>query len=131
MRLGKTLVIDHDEISCFLIERMLSRNGAAEQLSFARHGRAALDLLEKEDFDLLLLEINSPFMEGPEFLQALGELQKRKGAPHPKVVVVTSSVHHSFLAVPHDNVKGYLPKPFSEKHVKFLLALQENEGTQG
>ncbi|MFD1755681.1 response regulator [Rufibacter sediminis] len=130
MSLGKVLVIDYDEISCFLVERVMSRNGGTGQLSFAKHGKAALDLLEREVFDLILLEINSPFMEGAEFLRELDRLQERRGADLPKVVVVTSSVRHTFLEVPHHRIKGYLPKPFSDRHMEFLRALRQDEGIQ-
>jgi CheY-like chemotaxis protein len=130
MSLGKVLVVDHDEIACFLVDRIIARNGRAEQLSFAKSGKAALEILEKEAFDLILLEIHSPFMQGTEFLQELDLLQERTGASLPKVVVVTTSVHQTLLATPHHRVKGYLPKPFSDEHARFLLALQQNEGIQ-
>lgn len=41
------------------------------QMKAARNGRQVLELLEKEDFDLILMDISMPVMDGVECLQQI------------------------------------------------------------
>jgi two-component system chemotaxis response regulator CheY len=57
-------------------------------LSFveAQNGAEALDLLAERQFDLILLDLNMPVMDGFGFLERLAE----RGEPRPPIIVITT-----------------------------------------
>ena len=81
----------------------------------AGSGQNALDVLQAEEIDLLLLDLMLPGMDGFEVLRRLRE---SKAAPQPYVVVVSA------LTTEPDRKKAeelgcddYLPKPFHLPHL--------------
>src|SRR5262245_66696858 len=63
---GRILVVDDNETNRDLLCRRLEREGLTA--TAARDGREALDLLGKADFDLVLLDIVMPVVDGYEVL---------------------------------------------------------------
>ena len=65
----KILVVDDDPINRKLIVKILSKKGfdAIE----AGNGIEAFSILEKESFDIILLDIVMPVMDGIEFLKEI------------------------------------------------------------
>jgi len=65
----KILVVDDDPINRKLIVKILSKKGfdAVE----AGNGVEAFSILEKESFDIVLLDIVMPVMDGIEFLKEI------------------------------------------------------------
>jgi CheY-like chemotaxis protein len=74
-------------VNSLLLGRGLERRGHA--VFFAEHGREALDLLRGQDFDLMLLDVLMPELDG---YQVLAEL---KVDPHLRdiPVVMTSCAY--------------------------------------
>lgn len=64
----------------------LKFNHSGFQAKAVHNGQEALDLLEKESFDLMLLDLMMPKMDGFGVLEAL---QKKEGIP---LVVVTTNL---------------------------------------
>jgi class 3 adenylate cyclase len=62
------LVVDDNEDNRYTLTRRLNRQGY-ENLTTAENGREALDLLAKQPFDLVLLDIMMPVMNGYEVLE--------------------------------------------------------------
>ncbi|GMQ24224.1 hypothetical protein Aoki45_09060 [Algoriphagus sp. oki45] len=63
------------------------------EMKSARNGQLVLDLLEKEDFDLILLDITMPVMDGVECIQkirALDDIHK-KSLP---VIAISGNVNN-------------------------------------
>jgi len=80
--LAKILIIDDDHSVQLTIRLLLERAGHA--VVTAGGGRKGLDLVEQEDFDLLLLDIFMPGMDGFETMRQL--LQQRPSMP---VIVIS------------------------------------------
>jgi len=79
----KILVADDDEFSLKLIGKLLALAGCT--VSKARDGAQALDLLSREQFALLITDVNMPRMGG---LRLLEEVKKKYHIP---AIVVTAS----------------------------------------
>jgi two-component system chemotaxis response regulator CheY len=79
----KILVADDDEFSLKLIGKLL--NLAGYTVSKARDGAQALDLLSREQFALLVTDVNMPRMGG---LRLLEEVKKKYHIP---AIVVTAT----------------------------------------
>ncbi|MDF1659877.1 MAG: response regulator, partial [Verrucomicrobiales bacterium] len=81
---GRLLIADDDEQNRLILDRLLSPCGF--EIVFAVNGREAIEQMEENDFDAVLLDIEMPEMNGFEVLESLrasGQLR------HTPVIVVT------------------------------------------
>lgn len=83
---ARLLVADDNKVNRLLLTRSLELQGHTVQC--AENGRIALEMLRREPFDLLLLDMEMPEMTGFEVLEHLSADVKLKDLP----VIVTSSL---------------------------------------
>ena len=83
---GTILVVDDNRVNQLLLSRGLEQQG--HTVVFARHGREALDLLRGQGFDLMLLDVLMPELDGYQVLAHLRTDERTAGVP---VVVLTAS----------------------------------------
>ena len=103
----KVLVVDDDSAVRAVAAEMLKRS--SYQVASADSGQAALDMLQNEYFDLILLDVGMPGMSGVEAYH-----QIRLRLPQQKVLFMTGYAEDDItdLANPNTHI---LPKPFSLK----------------
>jgi class 3 adenylate cyclase len=104
---GKLLLVDDNKVNRLLLARALELAG--HRVSSAENGRVALDMLRKDAFDLLLLDIEMPEMDGFQVLeQVRGDLALRD-VP----VIVTSSLEglDNVVRCIELGAEDYLTKP--------------------
>jgi CheY-like chemotaxis protein len=75
---GSILVVDDDEMNRDMLSRRLSRVGYSVQV--ANGGRQALDLVGKHPFDLILLDIMMPDLNGIDVLKILRQTARGSSA---------------------------------------------------
>jgi signal transduction histidine kinase/ActR/RegA family two-component response regulator len=84
----RVLVVEDHPINQKLVGVLLTRMGCA--VTFADNGQIALELLGKEEFDLILMDINMPVMDGLTATRAIRAMDgPSSGTP---VVVFTADV---------------------------------------
>jgi adenylate cyclase len=83
---ARLLVVDDNKVNRLLLARSLDLQGHRSAL--AENGRVALEMLRSESFDLLLLDIEMPEMDGFQVLEQLKADLQLRDIP----VIVTSSV---------------------------------------
>jgi class 3 adenylate cyclase len=106
---GNILVVDDMETNRTLLSRRLSRDG--HRVSTAEGGRQALELMAVEDFDLVLLDLMMPEMNGFEMLARL----KADPGLHQVPVIMISALDEmdSVVRCVEAGAEDYLPKPFN------------------
>ncbi|WP_426061489.1 response regulator [Hymenobacter sp. B1770] len=127
-RIPTILLVDDDDTTNFLHQRLLTRLDAADQVLVATNGRKALEILSQPGNTfgtanpvLVLLDLNMPVMNGFQFLEAFQTLPlaQQEGAV---VVVLTSSLSPQDLgranALP---IAGFLDKPLNQEKINTLL----------
>jgi len=83
---ARLLVVDDNKVNRLLLTRSLEQQG--HKVAAAENGRVALEMLRRESFDLVLLDMEMPEMDGFEVLtQLLGDRNLRD-----LPVIVTSSL---------------------------------------
>ena len=101
----KILVVDDDSVTTHVLSRTLTAAGFS--VSVARDGIEALEALRTRRFDLLLLDVWMPRMNG---LEVLATLRTRKD--HPRVVVMTSDdTPETLLKAVRDQAFRFVHKP--------------------
>jgi PAS domain S-box-containing protein len=104
------LVAEDNEFNAQLIEHLLVRRGHRAVL--AADGRQALGLFEKSPFDLLILDIHMPELDGFEVVEAIRRLEQGTDRHLPVVALTARSRSEDrdrCLAVGMDE---FLTKPF-------------------
>jgi signal transduction histidine kinase/CheY-like chemotaxis protein len=81
------LVAEDNEFNAQLLEQLLVRGG--HRVRLASNGREALTLAEQGDFDLLLLDIHMPELDGFGVVRAIRERERAAGG-HLPVIALTA-----------------------------------------
>ena len=106
---GTILIVDDNRVNQLLLSRGLEQQG--HTVAFAGHGREALDLVRRQHFDLMLLDVLMPELDG---YQVLAEL---KLDPHLRdiPVIMTSSLDEldSVVKCVEMGAEDYLTKPIN------------------
>ena len=93
---GSILVVDDNEINRDLLSRRLSREG--HTVAVACDGRQALDMVRAQQFDLILLDIIMPGLNGFQVLEQLKAEQNRRSAAMAKELA-RHKVTHELVTV--------------------------------
>jgi class 3 adenylate cyclase len=103
------LVVDDNEDNRYTLTRRLKREGYTN-LTTANDGRQALELLRSRKFDLMLLDIQMPEMNGYELLELLKADAELRHMP----VIMISAIGEleSVVRCIELGAEDYLPKPF-------------------
>jgi signal transduction histidine kinase len=105
---GTILIVDDNEANRDLLSRRLTRDGYC--VSMAVGGQAALDALADADFDLVLLDLMMPDINGLEVLQRMKADVRLRMVP---VIMITASAEmDSAIHCIEAGAEDYLPKPF-------------------
>lgn len=80
----KILVIDDEQIVLTSIKRLLRRRGMTNVI-ICDNGHDAVDLIKKEDFDLVLLDFLMPELDGLQILKATKPFK-----PHTEFIILTA-----------------------------------------
>lgn len=111
---ARILVVDDNEMNRDLITRRLIRQGY-EAVS-VENGRVALDLMADHCFDLILLDIMMPVMNGYEMLE---ELKRHPQWQYVPVIVISAADDmRSVVKGIELGAEDYLPKPFNPMLLK-------------
>src|SRR5262245_60231529 len=104
------LVVDDIEDNRFALSRRLARQGYLN-VTTAADGRQALELLNSRPFDLVLLDIMMPNVNGYEVLAAMKADERLRHIP----VIMISAVDEidSVIRCIELGAEDYLPKPFN------------------
>ncbi len=84
----RLLLVDDDEINHAVMRMFLKNNHI--QFDIAVDGRKALRMMEEKQYDLLLLDISLPDMDGTDVLAMLREQETKSERKHLPVIVVTA-----------------------------------------
>jgi two-component system chemotaxis response regulator CheY len=116
----KVLVVDDSPMARKHIIRVLSNLGI-EKITEAENGREAVDILERDFFDLVFTDYNMPEMDGEKLTRYIREKSTQRSIP---ILMVTSEENGSRLAaVQQAGVSGICDKPFD---TDTILALIQN-----
>ncbi|WP_425044764.1 adenylate/guanylate cyclase domain-containing protein [Primorskyibacter sp. S87] len=115
---GHILIVDDNKVNRLLLSRNVELLG--HRVSVAENGRIAMEMLATETFDLLLLDIEMPEMDGFEVLEALKADTALRNLP----VIVTSSVEglDNIVRCIELGAEDYLPKPVNKVLLRARLA---------
>ena len=104
---ARLLVVDDNKVNRLLLTRSLEQQG--HSVASAENGRIALEMLRRESFDAVLLDMEMPEMDGFQVLEVLVADLQLRDLP----VIVTSSLEgvDNIVRCLELGAEDYLPKP--------------------
>jgi PAS domain S-box-containing protein len=117
----RVLLVEDNLVNQRLAMRLLEKRG--HRVAVAGTGVEALQALEKEHFDLVLMDVQMPQMDGLEATAAIREKEKGTGLRQAVVALTAHAIkgdREKCLAVGMD---GYLTKPIRTQELDQLLEI--------
>ena len=115
----KVLIVEDDPMVAMINEQYIKRNKNFEIVGKCNDGLSALDFLENNTVDLLILDVFMPKMDGFETLRQIRNKQITVDA-----IMVTAANEREYLEEAlHLGIVDYLVKPFTFE--RFQIALEK------
>ncbi|MBC5774628.1 response regulator [Pontibacter sp. KCTC 32443] len=127
-KLSQVLIVDDDEVNNLFCKIVIEHSGISGDVHYCMSGPEALDYLSMciksgaNVPDLILLDINMPFMNGFDFLNLYNEFGYHEQL-HTKISMLSSSDVESDVktAMKYKGVIDYVTKPLSEEALNRVL----------
>jgi CheY-like chemotaxis protein len=123
-KINSLLIVDDDQISNLLTSMLFTDLYSHTHIRIAENGQQALEEIKDcldSDLncpDVILLDVEMPGMDGFEFLDKLGEVNKND----LPIVLLTSSVHaRNQEKASRYKIKAMLEKPLTEEKIELLM----------
>ena len=111
----KILVVDDEQSMREFLEIMLKKEDY--KVSLASNGEEVLKLLERDIFDLVLLDVRMPKMDGIAVLKKIKAL-----APETIVIMITAyASHDTAVKAMKEGAYDYITKPFKIDEIKLII----------
>jgi len=83
------------------------------EISAVKNGQQVLDILKKEKFDIILMDINMPVMDGMECTRNIRALPDPEKSQIPIVAITGNAPNYSIEDFKEAGINEYLPKPLN------------------
>lgn len=115
----KVLIVEDDPMVAMINEQYIKRNKSFEIVGKCSDGARALDFLENNAVDLLILDVYMPKMDGFETLRKI----RNKQITVEAIMVTAANDRDSLEEALHLGIVDYLVKPFTFD--RFQMALEK------
>jgi two-component system, sensor histidine kinase and response regulator len=116
----RILVAEDNAVNQRVAIRLLEKRG--HRVALAANGREALEALEKETFDLVLMDLQMPEMGGIEATAALREKERIRGTHVPVIALTAHAMKGDSERCLAAGMDDYLSKPIRPQELDELLA---------
>lgn len=111
------IIVDDNPMARLFLKEMIARFDSLNLIAECEDPIKAINIIKKEQVDLILLDIEMPNMTGLEFLKSLDK--------HPLVILITAKPDYALEAFEY-NIVDYLVTPFKdERFVRAINKAQE------
>ncbi len=119
----QVLLVEDTPVNQKIAEKLLSRYGCI--VTIAGNGLVALDAVEQQAFDLILMDMQMPEMDGLEATRRLRQREREQQLPHTPIVAMTANAmlddRDQCMAAGMDD---FIAKPFRADAVLATIARQ-------
>jgi CheY-like chemotaxis protein len=111
------LVVDDEEDICKMFTKWLSLDGHSAK--YALKGQDAIDLVKKNNFNFVFLDVVMPGMASIDVLKEIKQI-----SPETKIVMITDTLMDKALLdeLIQKGALGYLQKPFKIEDIKEIIS---------
>jgi signal transduction histidine kinase/CheY-like chemotaxis protein/HPt (histidine-containing phosphotransfer) domain-containing protein len=116
----RVLVAEDNLVNQKLAASLLERAGHVATV--VRNGQEALTAMQKEEFDIVLMDVQMPVMGGFEATRLIREREASTGKRTPIIAVTARAMKGDREACLAAGMDGYVPKPIQSKKLMELIA---------
>ncbi|GAA6179123.1 MULTISPECIES: response regulator [unclassified Shimia] len=114
----KVLAVDDEPMNVKILQKMLRHCGL--DCEIARDGVEAVEMALNHDYDVILMDINMPRMDG---VAAAQEIAKHLNPAGPQVIAVTANATSEMeQECAQAGFSGFIPKPVRLDQLRAVLA---------
>jgi CheY-like chemotaxis protein len=106
----RILVAEDNKVNFFVANKFLTGWGVI--VTFAENGQIAVDKVVKEEFDLVLMDLHMPVMDGIEASKIIRSSKDPKISSIPIVALTAAIMSESHDKIEELNINDYVLKPF-------------------
>jgi CheY-like chemotaxis protein len=118
---GTVLVVEDNEVNRMIARQVLLSLGV--EVLEASDGAEALDVLEDQSVDLVLMDCQMPVMDGYVATRAIREREARQGGRRLPIVALTADAFDDdAIRTREAGMDGHLGKPYTRGQLRTLLA---------
>ncbi|WP_248800787.1 response regulator [Pseudomonas sp. MWU13-2105] len=115
-RAPRVLCVDDNPANLLLVQTLLEDMGA--WVLAVESGYAAIDAVQREAFDLVLMDVQMPGMDGRQSTEAIRQWEhERQNTPLPIVALTAHAMANEKRALLQSGMDDYLTKPISERQL--------------
>ena len=115
-RAPRVLCVDDNPANLLLVQTLLEDMGA--KVLAVDSGYAALKAIQTESFDLVMMDVQMPGMDGRQSTEAIRQWEsERHGTPLPIVALTAHAMANEKRALLQSGMDDYLTKPISERQL--------------
>ena len=117
----RILVAEDNEVNSFYLKTILEQDGSI--VSMAKNGKEVVDFCEIENFDLILMDIQMPVMDG---ITATKVIRNELKLNTPIIAQTANTVQKDIDACYEAGVLDFISKPFTSRELNRKIALNLN-----
>jgi len=115
----RILVAEDSVVNCKMMEAILRMEG--HRVRFADTGRKAVQAWQEEPFDLILMDIQMPEMDGVQATAVIRAAEAEKGGHIPIIALTAYAMIGDKQRFLDAGMDAYLPKPITTEQLRRLL----------
>jgi signal transduction histidine kinase/streptogramin lyase/ActR/RegA family two-component response regulator len=118
----KVLLADDNDINIMITENILKKWGAI--VTVAEDGKEAWEKIQKEDFDIVLMDLNMPIMNGFETVELVRKMPEVKYQKMPIIAFSASDMDDRDKKAIASGMNDFILKPFNQNEL--LSKIKQN-----
>jgi two-component system sensor histidine kinase/response regulator len=129
----RILLVEDNAVNELLADRLLEKRG--HEVTIARNGKEALATIEKQSFDVVLMDVQMPEMDGFEATAAIRRIEKGSGNHVPIIAMTAHAMVGDKERCIEAGMDNYIAKPIRPEELTEMLerysavvATDENAG---
>ena len=113
LRKVKILLAEDNEANQFLIKALTKSKDWA--ITVVENGQEAVEAFKKDEFDLILMDVQMPLMNGYEATKTIREIEKEKGTRVPIIALTAYAMKSDKDMCIEAGMDDYISKPFKRQ----------------
>ena len=111
----RCLIVDDDPLICDLLEHFCSKIELIEEVTVSNSGFESVNLIDRNNFDLILLDYDLPDITGKQLLSLISK--------ETAVIMITSNRDFGHESYNYDQIVDYMVKPI--EFARFFRGIQK------
>jgi len=123
------LLVEDNTLNQFVTQRILDDWGV--QVDIANHGKEAIEKLSQKEYDIILMDLRMPVMDGFEATKFIRSNLGERGKQVPIIAMTANAFVGMNGECKAAGMDDYVPKPFVPENLYLKILEHTHRGTEG